>query len=198
MIEFINGRLVDKGPTHAIIEVGGLAYRIQISLNTFESLPETGNDLKLVTYLHVREDAIQLFGFFDDRERDVFLGLISVSGIGPRLAQTILSGIKVTELVSAIAGEQTERLTRISGIGKKTAQRLVVELKEKFTGMGLLEDVHTSPQAPALSYMEEEALMALMALGYKRPAAEKALQRVRKTAEAKTIEELIKLTLQAI
>jgi len=198
MIEFINGRLVDKGPTHAIIEVGGFAYRIQISLNTFESLPETGNDLKLVTYLHVREDAIQLFGFSDDRERNVFLGLISVSGIGPRLAQTILSGIKVTELVSAIAGEQTERLTRISGIGKKTAQRLVVELKEKFTGMGLLEDVQTSPQAPALSYMEEEALMALMALGYKRPAAEKALQRVRKTAEAKTIEELIKLTLQAI
>ena len=119
MIDFIYGKIVEKNPTSIVLDTNNIGYQLNISINTFEWLPEIGADIKLKTYLHVREDNIQLFGFWEEQERKVFTGLISVSGIGPKLAQTILSGIKLDELVEAIQRDNHSRLTAISGVGKK-------------------------------------------------------------------------------
>lgn len=199
MLEYLKGKVVSRMPTQAVIDVNGIGYALNISLNTFEQLPADGEEVLIRTYLHVREDGMQLFGFANAQERSVFLGLISVSGVGPKLAQTVLSGISVADLVQAISGEDTGRLTSISGIGKKTAQRLVVELKEKFANLGLIETKGAAQQSEEpLGTMEEEALMALLALGYKKPGAERAIQKTRKNGKVTTIEELVKQALQVI
>jgi Holliday junction DNA helicase RuvA len=199
MIDFISGILAEKNPTRVVIESSGIGYGLIISTSTFKDLPAVGDKVVLKTYLHVREDSMQLFAFSGESERIVFEGLISVSGIGPRLAQTILSGLRPEELTLSIQRADIEKLTSISGVGTKTAQRLVVELKEKFSQLGLIKD-ETSDETifPALSSMEEEALLALMSLGYKRQIVEKALKRTRNNGECETVEELIKTALQLI
>jgi len=199
MIDFISGVVVEKNPTRVVLQNNGVGYSLQISVNTYEHLPNVGDTVNLKTYLHVREDHIQLYAFAQEVERKVFIGLISVSGIGPRLAQTILSGIKVYELIQAIQHGDEHRLTAITGVGKKTAQRLIVELKEKFMQMGLLED----QQVPGytlmkLSGIEEEAALALLSLGYKKQAVEKALLRVRSDGGIQSVEELVKKALKII
>ncbi len=199
MIEFVEGRVDAKYPTHVVIENKGIGYDLQISVNTYEDLPAEGEQVRLKTYLHVREDSMQLFAFSREDERRVFRGLISVSGVGPKLAQTILSGIRTVELLDAIRNGDEKRLTGVSGVGKKTAQRLIVELKEKFAMQGFdMEPDKTVRPVTAYSALEEEALMALLSLGYKKANIEKAIDRVRLQEKVVSVEELIKKALQQI
>jgi Holliday junction DNA helicase RuvA len=199
MIDFITGKIAEKKPTRVVVESSGIGYSLFISTNTYRDLPAVGESIVLKTYLHVREDNIQIFGFSDVNERTVFESLISVSGIGPRLAQTILSGLQLEELTLSILRGNIEKLTSISGVGNKTAQRLVVELKEKFSQLGLIsDDVQDNVPHPVLSSMEEEALLALMSLGYKRQNVERALNRARNNGQFASVEDLIKTALQLI
>ncbi len=198
MIDFISGTLAEKTPTRIVVQVNGIGFEIQISLNTYQHLPPQNETVTVKTYLHVREDMLQLYGFAASEERMIFKGLISVSGIGPKLAQTILSGIVSTELLQAIQNSDLDRLTSISGVGKKTAQRLVVELKEKFIQMGLVPDSDLDQAITMLTTVEQEALMALISLGYKKPTVEKALSKVRKAGAPESVEQLIKQALQQI
>jgi Holliday junction DNA helicase RuvA len=199
MIDFISGKIAEKSPTRVVIDSSGIGFSLYISTNTFKGLPAVGNHIVLKTYLHVREDNIQLFAFSDENERTVFESLISVSGIGPRLAQTILSGLQFEELTLSILQGNIDKLTSISGVGTKTAQRLIVELKEKFSQLGLIADGQSDKTVlPVLTSMEEEALMALMSLGYKRQIVERALNRARNNGKFETVEDLIKVALQLI
>ena len=199
MIEFVRGTVIRKSPMSVVVENAGVGLELQISLNTFQFLPDVGEQVQLLTYLHVREDLLQLYAFVDEQERQIFKGLISISGVGPRLAQTILSGIQTSELLQAISSNNVDRLTAISGVGKKTAQRLVIELKEKFSQLGLvIEGDEGDTGGTLFSPLEEEARLALMSLGYKKPVVEKALTRVRKTGAAESLEEIIKQALQQI
>lgn len=199
MIDFVSGNLVEKKPMQVVIENNGIGYILHISLHTYSALPESGMPVQLKTYLHVRDDSMQFFGFATEEERQVFAALISVSGVGPKLAQTILCGIQAVDLVSAIQSGDTVTLTGIRGVGRKTAQRLVVELNEKLSQLGVLSD-SASGAIPALKGdpMQEEALLALISLGYKKQEAEKALQRVKHSDKQVTVEDLIKIALQSI
>lgn len=197
MYEYISGVLETKRPTEIIIDVKGVGYLLKISLSTYKKIPEVGKNIKLVVYLHVREDILQLYGFNDDKERDVFLSLLSISGIGPKLAQTILSGLSSEELVQAIQIGDEKTLNSITGVGKKTAQRLVVELQDKF---GKLEtgDLKISHEKVAFNGVEQETIMALMSLGYTRPAANRAIERAQQTDKINVVEDLLKQALQVI
>lgn len=199
MIDFISGKIAEKTPTRVVVESSGIGYSLLISTNTFRELPAVGDKAVLKIYLHVREDNIQLFAFSGENERTVFVSLISVAGIGPRLAQTILSGLRLDELTLSIQRGDIEKLTSISGVGTKTAQRIIVELKEKFSQLGLIE-AETGDETifPVLTSMEEEALLALMSLGYKRQIVARALNRARNNGEFESVEDLIKIALQLI
>jgi len=199
MLDFIRGKIINKNPTNAIVENGGLGYDLKISLNTYENLPSIGEETNLKTYLHVREDGIQLYAFSHEKERQIFMALITVSGIGPKLAQTILSGILIDEFLKAIQDGDLIKLTDISGVGKKTAQRMVIELKEKFTNLGLFAEVEGKKfPSHLLSSMEEEALVALLSLGYKRRAVQDVLAKISQNGKSKSVEELIKQALVEI
>jgi Holliday junction DNA helicase RuvA len=151
------------------VEAGGVGYDVAISVPTFTDLPAVGAEIALHVHTHVREDAIALFGFRHIAEKQLFERLLAVSGIGPKLAITILSGMPATEMVASIRGGDLARLTRIPGIGKKTAERMVLELRDKLEAFG------AAPTVPPVSALEEDVLSALMNLGYPRPVAERAL-----------------------
>lgn len=170
MIAHLRGRLITKHPNQAIVEAGGVGYDVAITIPTFSDLPEAGSEVALHIHTHVREDALALYGFLRPGEKKLFERLISVSGIGPRLAVTILSGMPADALAAAIRGNDLVRLTRIPGIGKKTAERMVVELRDKLEAAG-----EAVPAAAAASPVEEDVLSALTNLGYQRHAAERAL-----------------------
>jgi holliday junction DNA helicase RuvA len=171
MIAHLRGRLFSKQPGQAIVEAAGVGYDIVISVPTFTSLPAEGAEVSLFIYTHVREDALALFGFLDRNEKRLFERLITVSGVGPKLAITILSGLNPERTVAAIRAHDHATLTLIPGVGKKLAERLVVELKEK------LEDLAVAPVAQkALAPAAEDVLSALVNLGYQRPAAQKAIE----------------------
>ena len=169
MIAHLRGRLIAKRPNQAVVEVSGVGYDVTITIPTFSDLPAAGSEVALHIYTHVREDAIALFGFLRAEEKQLFEKLIQVSGIGPKLAITILSGMPAAEMVSAIRAGDIARLTRIPGIGKKTAERMVLELRDKLEGFG------ESPPAKLVTPVEEDVLSALVNLGYQRVAAERAL-----------------------
>jgi holliday junction DNA helicase RuvA len=171
MIAHLRGKLLTKRPNQAIVETGGVGYDVTISIPTFSGLPGAGGEVALHIHTHVREDMIALYGFLRPAEKTLFEKLITVSGIGPKLAITILSGMAADEMVNAIRGNDIARLTRIPGIGKKTAERMVLELRDKLT----VEKAGEIPATPSLSAVEEDVLSALMNLGYQRAAAEKAL-----------------------
>lgn len=172
MIAHLRGRLIAKHPNQAIVEASGVGYDVNISVPTFSQLPALGTEIAFHVHTHVREDSIALFGFLRPAEKQLFERLICVSGIGPKLAITILSGMPADEMVGAIRGNDVARLTRIPGIGKKTAERMVLELRDKLRDFGA-----PSVAAPA-SPIEEDVLSALVNLGYQRPAAERALAKV--------------------
>ena len=171
MIAHLRGRLFAKQPGQAIVEAGGVGYDVTISVPTFTSLPAEGAEVSLYIYTHVREDALALFGFMERNEKRLFERLITVSGVGPKLAITILSGLNPERTVEAIRAQDHATLTRIPGVGKKLAERLVVELKEK------LEDLAVAPAAQKrLAPAADDVLSALVNLGYQRPAAQKAIE----------------------
>lgn len=199
MYDYIHGKLVQKKATKAVIDVQGLGYILRISLSTSQSLPDEGETVTLKTYLHVREDILQLYGFAGDEEREIFIGLLSISGIGPKLAQTILSGLSPEKIVSAIRANDEKTLFSISGVGKKTAQRLIVELKDKFSKYSLAGKTEEPPGERHFGTLEDEAVMALISLGYSRQRADNAIIKIHKKGQRiLTAEELIKEALQVI
>jgi holliday junction DNA helicase RuvA len=171
MIAHLRGKLLAKHPNQAIVETGGVGYDVTISVPTFSEMPGVGGEVAFHIHTHVREDIIALYGFLRSAEKTLFEKLITVSGIGPKLAITILSGMAADEMVNAIRGNDIARLTRIPGIGKKTAERMVLELRDKLP----MEKAGEVTTAPALTLVEEDVLSALVNLGYQRAAAEKAL-----------------------
>ena len=196
MIETVQGNLVEKAPTHAVLEVNGIGYGLSISLSTYDRLPELASETRLLTYTYVREDRLELFGFADAEEREMFRMLIGVSGIGPNSAQTILSGLSVADLQSAIGEGRAADLTRVRGIGRKTAERIVVDLQDKVSSAGPVSAVGgTAPTAK--TGIAEEASLALVALGYAMPAARKAVANaLHKNGDDLTLQQLIKQSLQ--
>jgi Holliday junction DNA helicase RuvA len=176
MIAHLRGKLISKHPNEAIVEAGGVGYDVHISIPTFSDLPALGAETAFFIHTHVREDALALFGFLKLEEKQLFEKLISVSGIGPKLAITILSGMPAETMVAAIRGNNVAALTRIPGIGKKTAERMVLELRDKLEGFGQM------PAAAAASPVEEDVISALVNLGYQRQVAEKALARLGSTS----------------
>jgi Holliday junction DNA helicase RuvA len=172
MIAHLRGTLLAKHPNQAIVEAAGVGYDVTISVPTFSDLPAPGSEVALHIHTHVREDALALYGFLRPSEKGLFEKLLTVSGIGPKLAITILSGMAADEMVGAIRGNDVARLTRIPGIGKKTAERMVLELRDK-----LPQSAPTAiTAAPPVTAVEEDVLSALVNLGYQRAAAEKALE----------------------
>ncbi len=194
MIAHLRGRLLAKHPNQAVVETGGVGYDVTISVPTFSDLPSVGSEVALHIYTHVREDLIALYGFLRPAEKTLFEKLITVSGIGPKLAITILSGMAADEMVGAIRGNDVARLTRIPGIGKKTAERMVLELRDKLPAAGTGEVA----AAPAMSAMEEDVLSALVNLGYQRAAAEKAVTTVARNSKGVSFEEMFRGALGAL
>ncbi len=195
MIAFIQGILSEKQPTRIVVDVHGVGYEIAVPISTYEKLGSEGSTVKLLTHHHVREDANQLFGFFTLEEKEVFLLLISVSGIGPKSAIGILSGIAVGEFKNAVAAEDIRLLTSIPGIGTKTAQRIVVELKDKVSK--ILDTPVTKAEDSGSVKLADEALLALISLGYSKPISEKAITKVLRSKTDWTLQELIKTALKA-
>lgn len=188
MIAHLRGKLLVKHPNQAIVETSGVGYDVTISLPTFSDLPVVGSEVSLHIHTHVREDLIALYGFLRPSEKQLFEKLITVSGIGPKLAITILSGMPADEMTGAIRGNDIARLTRIPGIGRKTAERMVLELRDKLPPQA----AGPEPVAPAISPVEEDVLSALLNLGYQRPAAEKALASAIRTGKSQSFEGLFR------
>lgn len=194
MIDSIFGKLIKKEPTFAVADMDGIRLKINISVATFEKLPQIGESVELMTYLHVREDILDLYGFADDVERDVFLKLIGVSGIGPRSAITILSGATPQEFKKRIIAEDVKSLTVIPGIGPKTAKRIILELKEKFVDEDV--DISNLVGVDKTSNEIKDVVQALLSLGYKRGQINESLKKIKDTDDLEgSIEELIKKAL---
>ena len=182
MIAHLSGTLLSKQATSAIVDVNGVGYEITIPVSTFYDLEEPGSNVQLRIYTHVREDALQLYGFKTARERELFLRLISVSGIGPKLGITLLSGMTADEMIASIRTNNLARLTLIPGVGRKTAERLVMELRDKVASLSSVEleeelgaKTSTGTAVPTEDSMRSDVLSALLNLGYQRNSAEKAV-----------------------
>lgn len=201
MIAFLSGKLLEKHANTVIVDVGGVGYEVSIPLSTFYELGEVGANVSLRIYTHVREDAIQLFGFKTNRERDLYLRLISVQGIGAKSGITMLSGMSADEIILAIRTDDLVRLTTIPGVGRKTAERLVIELRDKVgelsaDGSTALDGApRTALPADAVF---EDALSALTNLGYQRAAAEKALQKAAQEGTEISVQRLLRRALQVL
>ncbi len=169
MIGQLRGKLLHKSPPHLVMDVQGVGYEVECPMSTFYQLPDTGSDIHLYTHLTVREDAHLLFGFATEAERQLFRTLIKVNGIGPKLALTILSGIEAPDFVRCIRDGDSDRLTRLPGIGKKTAERLVIEMRDRLKDMVLTGDTSANTARPVNQEEQavEEAISALIGLGYK-------------------------------
>jgi Holliday junction DNA helicase RuvA len=195
MIGQLRGRLAEKRPNQVLVDVGGVGYVVQIPLSTYAALGELHTEVTLLIHTHVREDALALYGFVSAREKHFFEMLLSASGVGPTLALKILSGMSVEELVPAIRGSDLARLTKIPGVGRKTAERMVVELKDK------LEAVAVEAEKPASSSpagVETDVISALVNLGYDARAAEDAVGEAKRTAGTANFEKLLRAALQSL
>ena len=198
MIAHLTGQLFRKSPQSVIIEAGGIGYEVFVPLSTFYALPEQNERVSLHIYTHVREDTLSLFGFSSHLERDLFMLLISVSGIGPKLAVNILSGIGPQELLQAIALGNANRLKAIPGVGKKTAERIVLELKDKAARLGGKEIEVARPPVMTHDTLSSDALSALINLGYAPNAAKKAVDKAQQTVNNDSLEALIKEALRLL
>ena len=170
MIAHLRGRILHKSPDHVIVEAAGVGYQVAITVSTFSDLPAEGAETQLHIHTHVREDTLALYGFLSSGEKRLFERLISVSGIGPKLAMTALSGMAADSLIAALRGNDLAALTRIPGVGKKTAERMVLELRDKLQSFA-------PSTVSAISQMDEDVVSALVNLGFQRPAAEQAVRR---------------------
>ena len=194
MIAHLRGKLLAKHPNQVVVEAGGVGYDVTISVPTFSDLPGLASEVALHIHTHVREDQIALYGFLRTAEKQLFEKLITVSGIGPKLAITILSGMLADEMVNAIRGNDVARLTRIPGIGKKTAERMVLELRDKLPPAG----VGATPSVPVATALQEDVLSALVNLGYQRAAAERALTTATKNGKDASFELMFREALAAL
>jgi Holliday junction DNA helicase RuvA len=194
VIAQIRGRLLRKDTQEAVVDVGGVGYSVTIPVSTFYRLGEAGTEVTLLTHTHVREDALALFGFLTADEQTLFERLIAVAGVGPRLAVGILSGIETPDLVGALRSGDVARLTRIPGVGKKTAERLVVELKDKMSGLGGVDPVTPEPAAGP----HEDLVSALVHLGYSRPEAERGVDKALAQGRDAPFEDLLRRTLRVL
>jgi len=194
VIGYLRGRLLRATPDRLLVDVGGVGYDVHVSLATFSEIEKAGSDdVALHVHTHVREEQLALFGFATERERELFERLITVSGIGPRLAQVVLSGLPTADLLSALAGGDLARLTRIPGVGKKTAERMVVELRDKV--QALAREVAPEPTAAT---SDDDLVAALVNLGYKAAPAEKAVGEARREAPEAEFHELLPLALRRL
>src|SRR5213594_4007444 len=198
MITFLDGKLVNALPTQAIVDVGGVGYEVFIPLSSYDKLPAAGQPIRILTHLAVREDAHVLYGFMTPAERDLFRLLVNhVSGIGPKLALAVLSGMSVSHFKTAVVNSDVASLSKISGLGKKTAERIVLELKDKL-GVAAAWEVASGTHAPTPEQEQaNEAVLALIALGYKQIDAHKAVRELQEREGAgKSAEELVKMALK--
>jgi len=194
VIARLTGVVAEKGADHAVLDVNGVGYRVQLSAVSLSALPPVGERASLRTYTHVRDDALQLFGFASNEEESVFRELISVKNVGPRAAQNILSGIEARELARAVAEEDVARLTKVPGVGKKTAERLVLELKEKLVALARAAVAGPSADEGPLAQLER----ALLGLGFRPAQAEAAVDALREAAGGKSVDELFREALQLL
>jgi Holliday junction DNA helicase RuvA len=194
VIAHIDGKLVQKTPTYVVIDCGGVGYSINISLFTYEKLPDAER-IKLLTHLIIKEDSHTLYGFMDEEERTLFVQLISVSGVGPNTARLMLSSLRPNDIKQAITTDNWALIKTVKGIGEKTAQKVVIDLKNKVKSDGLSEGVLL---AGSRNVLVEEALAALVMLGFSKNEAEKGLQKIRQQNPQYTVEELVKNTLKIL
>jgi holliday junction DNA helicase RuvA len=176
MITFLDGILVEKQPTRVVLNVGGVGYALTISLGTYDRLPDENANCRILTHEHIREDVHDLYGFMMEEERGLFRLLLGVSGIGPKTAMSALSGLSTRELKAAIVSNDVKRLSSIPGIGKKTAERLAVELKDKFTAGDALEAISGAMEGKPDDIRLRDAILALISLGYKQADAQKMVK----------------------
>ncbi|MEP6945545.1 MAG: Holliday junction branch migration protein RuvA [Acidobacteriota bacterium] len=199
MIAFLSGKLIEKQANTVIVDVGGVGYEVSIPLSTFYELGEIGSEVKMRIYTHVREDVIQLFGFKTNRERDLYLRLISVQGVGAKSGITMLSGMSADEIILAIRTDDLARLTTIPGVGRKTAERLVIELRDKVGELGGGGSPNFDPARSTPSdQVFDDALSALVNLGYQRNLAEKALKQAVNEGTEITVQKLLRKGLQLL
>jgi holliday junction DNA helicase RuvA len=198
MIAHLRGTLLEKHPNQVIVDVQGVGYDVVIPVSTFSALPDAGAAVQLRIHTHVREDALSLFGFHSAEEKVLFEKLISVSGIGPKLAITVLSGLATADLISSIRNGQVERLVKIPGVGKKTAERMILELRDKLEGVGAGPAAATAEKVPPMSDIEHDVLSALVNLGCNRPAAEAAIRKAKTTGAPAEFEPLFRRALELV
>jgi Holliday junction DNA helicase RuvA len=191
MIAFVNGDFVIKLPSQVVVDVNGVGYDLQISLNTYSAIADKEKG-KLFTYLHITENAQTLYGFFEPREKELFMQLISVSGVGASTARMMLSGLKPDEIIRSIVNGNTRQLESIKGIGKKTAERIVLELKDKLNRL----QTQATNSAYTINTIESDALNALIALGIQRNVAETTIKKVLSSDNNSSVENIIKLALK--
>ena len=197
MIGFLRGKLVHKAPPFLVLDVQGVGYEVEAPMTTFYDLPALNEEIKLHTHLVVREDAHILFGFSTEADRTLFRTLIKVNGVGPKLALTILSGQSAEEFHRCIHDNDTQALVRLPGVGKKTAERLIIEMRDRLPGLGdsvMISADKTGAAAPLVSNPKQEAVSALCSLGYKPLDASKMVQNI--STEGKSCEDIIRLALQ--
>jgi Holliday junction DNA helicase RuvA len=195
MIAVLRGVLAEKHPNQAIVDVAGVGYDVTIPISTYASLPDAGSEVRLRIHTHVREDSLALYGFLSQDEKNLFEKLIGVSGIGPSLAIKVLSGLAAAELITAIRKGEVERLVRIPGVGKKTAERMVLELRDKLPAPSG-ED--RAAAAPAIGEIEQDVLSALLNLGCARPAAELAVRKAKSGGAPVEFEPLFRRALELV
>ena len=198
MIAHLRGKLLSKKASHVVIEAGGVGYGVSIPVSTFYELGDAGSDTALHIYTHIREDALALYGFRTEQEKSLFEKLIGVSGVGPKLAITILSGLETAELIPAIQKGNVDRLVHIPGVGRKTAERLILELKDKLANLVLETATSATSPAAAVGGVEDDVLSALTNLGYARPAAENALREARTESPDGDFERLLRGSLRVL
>jgi holliday junction DNA helicase RuvA len=202
MIAHLSGTLLSKQATSVIVDVSGVGYEVNIPLSTFYDLEDTGSKVQLRIYTHVKEDALQLYGFKTARERELFINFISVSGIGPKLGIALLSGMSADELIASIKSNNLARLTLIPGVGKKTAERLIVDLREKMAALSTTQLEEETPQQAAemssADNVRSEALSGLMNLGYQRSSAEKAIDSALSDGGDISVESVLKRSLRKL
>ena len=197
MIAFLRGRVLDKSPNRIIIDVNGVGYDVHVPLSTYYDIGDAGSEVSLRVHTHVREDALQLFGFLTPLELLLFERLIGISGIGPKLALAVLSGIGSRELVTAVQRADIARLTRIPGVGKKTAERIVLELKDRLADVPAAPDAAGAPPSTG-DRLRSDLVSALENLGYHRPLAERAVDATRKPDGDATFEDALKSALREL
>jgi Holliday junction DNA helicase RuvA len=200
MIAFLRGTLLEKHPNQVIVDTSGVGYDVLIPVSTFSALPDTGAEVRLRIHTHVREDALLLYGFVTAAEKAIFEKLISVSGIGPSVAIKVLSGLNTTDLVTAIRNSQVDQLVRIPGVGKKTAERIVLELKDKLDSVGIETGAASTAASPVakLGPIEQDVMSALLNLGCNRAAAEGAVRKAKASGVAGEFEPLFRRALELV